>query len=204
MQFYALTNIGIISASFGLVCLCLLRGKIRLIGMVMWVSGVATTTLHQPAALYISDNVDQVMLRREDATYTMLRGTSRAFSTKDWMQTEALETVASKQSNANICDKDMCQFTLTGKRIAVIASDKNDDVLDAACKQRFDIIIAPRYIKKTRCKAPKIRIGKRELNRFGAHSLHVVHKELQIHTARNYPRTRLWLPAAPKERGSFY
>lgn len=213
MEFYALTPIGLVLAALGIMLLCLIRGSGRLAGIALWCIGLGTIAYHQPTTLYISKNVDQIMAQDVEGEYVMLRGTARAFAVEDWLQTEATQTAITKKAlaqnayvekNIIFCELDMCHLTYQQKKITVVTNPKNDEALNSACQQDADILIAPRYVKKARCPKPKIRIGRRELNRYGPHALYVNNNAIRITTARTIPRARLWLPPAPQEWGELY
>lgn len=194
----SLTQGGVLMAGLGLLLLCLLRGRVRLAGAALMLASLLTCLQHRPVDMFISREVQQVVLRLDDGRYTALRGTDRAFAVENWLQSEGQDTLVPKAESGIPCAEDICGFTRRGIRVLVVTSPKNDAALDKACREAPDLLVAPRWLNAERCPEPKQRLGKRELEEGGPHALRFTDNGLEV--ARSYEREkdrRLWQPEIP-------
>lgn len=202
LQLPSLSDSGLVLASAGLLMLCLLAGRIRLLGMVPLALGLATITGHIPADVLVSADAKQVMVRLENGEYTTLKGTGRAFSVEDWLRSEGKETLVPLKESGLDCDDRLCTYVRNGHTLVMVKKADGDAILDEVCHRQPDIMIAWRYLNAKRCPGPKMLIGRRELEAYGPHALWLDAGMVRVEHAREPEKgSRLWQAVPP---GSAY
>jgi competence protein ComEC len=189
------TDFGLMLAAFGLLWLCLMKTRARLLGVPVIAVGLATLTMHVPVDVFISADARQVMVRLPEGHYTTLKGTSRSFTVQNWLRAEGEDELVPLKETDLECDKTLCTYQQRGRTIIMVRKPQEDDVLDSACARPSDVLIAWRYLHPDRCPGPKMLIGRVELEGHGAHALRL--GEDGIHVSRTREKgqgERIWHP----------
>ncbi|MBY0408326.1 MAG: ComEC/Rec2 family competence protein, partial [Rickettsiales bacterium] len=188
-----LTDAGLALAALGLLWLCLWRGRLRLWGIPMLATALCTIAQHLPVDVYVSNGVKQVMARLPDGNYTTLKGTSRAYAVKTWLQHEAQSDLVPLKESGIPCESGICRYERGGHTLLMVTNTQTDTALNTACAQNPDILIAPRYLKKSRCPGPALLIGKNELEDFGPHALYM-NESVRVTRTHTPGQRRQWQP----------
>ena len=194
LHFPSPTDMGLMIASGGLLWLCLFTKPIRLLGLVAIAAGLSTISEHVPVDVFISSDARQVMVRLSDGHYTALRGTARSFTIQNWLRSEGEDELVPVKETDTQCDAIACMFSSGGHSVILIKKTY-DDVLEEACQQKVDVLIAWRYLHSDRCTGPAHLIGRAELETFGAHAVWFQKNGVRIMgTLRPEQGHRLWQP----------
>lgn len=167
------TDGGLIIASIGLMSVCLIRHRLRYVGLAMIAAGLATIALHEPVDVLIGQEARQVMVRLGDGHYTTLRGTNRSFNVQNWLRSEGQDALTPVKDTTAECDRSACVYKDARFSIAVLKKENDDDALAALCPQSVDVLVAWRYLHPEHCPGPKLLIGREEIEQFGTHALRV-------------------------------
>jgi competence protein ComEC len=194
LQFPSLTDAGLALAASGLLLLCLVAGHIRLLGVAGVALGVATIAQHMPADVLVSEDARQVMVRLPDGEFTTLKGTSRAYSVEDWLQSEGKEALVPLKETGIECDKETCTYKRHGHTLIMVKKAEGDAILDTVCQRQPEVMIAWRYLNARRCPGPAILIGRRELETHGPHALWLEPEGIRLKRTREPGEGRLWQP----------
>ena len=188
------TGFGLACATYGLLWLCLMIGKHRLFGLAFIALGLATISQHVPVDVLVSNDAHQVMVRLDSGHYTTFKGTARSFTVQNWLRSEGEdELVPLKETNID-CDKSLCTYQHNGYTLKMVKKPEQDEVLNAACSQSSDILIAWRYLDQRQCPGAANRIGRGELEKFGAYALWLDKGNLRIIPTRSNNGWRVWQP----------
>lgn len=197
----SLSLAGVMLAGLGLLWLCLWQGRLRLWGIPMLIIALLTIHQHQPIDMFISAGAKQVIVRLPGGGYTALKGTSRAYAVQSWLQSEGQGELVPLKESGIACDTYSCTYAKNGTQTLMVTQAQADSNLDKACKRAPDILIAPRYLHKTRCPGPRMLIGKSELEAYGPHAFRFKEGGI-IETLRTHepgtPR-RQWQPTDENE-----
>lgn len=195
----ALTEMGLLLATLGLLWICLWRGHLRWWGVPLIILSLATIHAHDPIDVFVSAGAKQVLVRLQNGHYTALKGTDRAYAVQSWLQSEAEAELIPLKESGIPCNTATCTYTKNGHTLIIVLHPQSITVLDRACAQTPDILIAQRYLKSSRC-AAKILVGKTELEAYGPHSFRLKPTGIQMQRTHeaNTPR-RLWQPATDVE-----
>ena len=194
LHFPSPTDMGLMIASGGLLWLCLFTKPIRLLGLVAIAAGLSTISEHVPVDVFISSDARQVMVRLSDGHYTALRGTARSVTRQNWLRSEGEDELVPVKETDTQCDAIACMFSSGGHSVILIKKTY-DDVLEEACQQKVDVLIAWRYLHSDRCTGPAHLIGRAELETFGAHAVWFQKNGVRIMgTLRPEQGHRLWQP----------
>lgn len=204
----SLSDAGVLLAAFGLLWLCLWQGRLRLWGIPMLLLALATIHRHRPVDVFVSAGARQVMLRLPDGRYTLLKGTTRAYAVRSWLQSEGQDMPVPLEESGISCDAATCTYRRNGHTLRMVTAKASegdaalDAALDAACALAPDILIAPRYLRASRCPGPKIRIGKSELESYGPHALYLTPAGVIVtRTRAPGAAPRHWQPPVAEEGG---
>jgi len=165
------SDAGLAAASFGLLWLCLMSQRWRLLGVPVMALGLATLTLHVPPDVLISGDARQVMVHTGGGHYAMLKGSGRSFTVQSWLRAEGEEELAPLDDADADCDDNGCSYRRNGHRLLLAGKKLDGEALDALCRKRADVLVAWRYLRYTKCTGPKQLVGRRQLEMYGAHAL---------------------------------
>lgn len=165
------SDAGLIVASFGLLWLCLMTRRWRILGVPIMALGLMTLTLHVPPDVLVSHDAHQVMVHTPDGHYVMLKGAARSFTAQSWLRAEGQEEAVALDDTDAECSKTLCDYRLGGYRLLVVKKPQDEAALASACHEKADLLIAWRYMSDSDCPGPKQRVGRRELEAHGAHAL---------------------------------
>ena len=187
-------GLGLACATFGLLWLCLMIGKHRLFGLAFIAFGLATISQHVPVDVLVSNDAHQVMVRLDSGHYTTLKGTARSFTVQNWLRSEGEDELTPLDESGIDCDKALCTYRHNGYTLKMVKKPDQDLVLNAACAQPSDILIAWRYLDEKQCPGAANRIGRGELEKFGAYALWLDKGKLRIIPTRTNDGWRMWQP----------
>lgn len=190
------TDAGLAMAALGIIWLCLIQSRVRLLGPFLIAGGLSTTAAHEPVDVLVSDDGKQVMARLSGGEYTMLKGTGRAFVAQNWLRTEGQkEFVPVKKTNI-VCDKTTCSYQRNGYWLIVVRKPDNEAALIAACATKAELLIAWAYMLPESCPGPVQFIGRSELENFGAHAIWLDKDAIRIQRTHDKgSHRRIWQPA---------
>lgn len=188
----SLTEWGFLLAVGGLLWLCLMQGRVRLLGILAIAIGMSTSALHRAPDVLIGDDARQVMVRLSDGEWGMLKGGSKAFTTEIWLRANAAEAALTPKQAAAVdtgvaCDRELCRYERDGIRLMVL---RKWEALPRACAENSDVLVVWRYVKPEECAGAALLIERGALEQFGAHALYfdngTIHAERSVR-----PRERL-------------
>lgn len=156
---------GMLVSAFGLMWLCLMRQRWRLLGIPLFIAGVATMALHRPPDVFISGDARQVMARTQDGGYTMLKGAARSFTAQAWLRAEGKSAAVPRAETDVQCDRAACRYR------NVIVLKHPQEAVEEACTEHADVLVAWWYLHRAECPGPLVLIGRDELEKYGAHTL---------------------------------
>ena len=188
------SDVGLIACTFGLLWLCLMTQKWRLLGILPIAAGLATMALHVSPDLLVSADMRQVMARTDDGQYTMLKGSGRGFVAQDWLRSEGQEEFVALKKTGIDCDRVWCDYTHNGHRVLVLKKPEDENVLKQLCAEKADILIAWDYLTRQNCPAPLLLIGRGEAEQYGAHALWLAPEGVRVIRAQERKDNRLWHP----------
>jgi len=188
------SDAGLIACAFGLLWLCLMTQKWRLVGLAFIAVGLSTMALHVPPDVLISNDMRQVMARTDDGGYTMLKGAGRAFVAQSWLRAEGQDEVVPVKETDIECDKVFCDYTHNGHRVLVLKKPSDDEALKTLCAEKADILIAWDYLTRDNCPIPMMLLGRGEVEQGGAYELWLNPDDIKLLRAQERKDNRLWHP----------
>ena len=178
----------------GLMWLCLMTERWRLLGVLCIAAGLSTMALHVLPDVLIANDMRQVMARTSDGGYTLLKGAERSFVAQSWLRAEGQEeAVPVKETNIE-CDKISCVYEHGGYRILLLKKPSDEEALKVLCNQKADILIAWNYVSRDNCLGPAQLIGRGEVETGGAYELWLNPEGIKIARAQEKKDNRLWHP----------
>lgn len=202
LHFPAPSDLGLVISTTGLLWLCIIRAKWRVFGIPLIIAGLCTIALHRPPDMLIGHDMRQVMARLDDGEYTLLKGSAKSFTGEDWLRAEGQDAAVPLKNSGVECDREICRYRAKGREIIVIKSDKDEALLESACRENADILAAWRYLTRESCPGPQRVIGRNELETHGAHELWLGGKGISIARVREGDGRRAWqLPVEPEGDG---
>ena len=188
------TDTGLMLAALGLLWLCLMKTRARLLGFPVIALGLATLTAHVPVDVFIGADARQVMVRLAEGRYTTLRGTARSFTVQNWLRAEGEDELVSLKETDMECDKTLCTYHHHGRTLILVKKPQETNVLDSACGKPSDVLIAWWYLHPDRCPGAKMLIGRAELENHGAHTLRFGDTIQISRTREKGEGQRIWHP----------
>ncbi len=180
---YAPTQTGMVVAAFGMIWLCLMRGRIALLGIPLFVIGMATMGLHISPDVFISGDGRQVMVRLEDGRYTMLKGSGEGFTAQAWLKAEGQEQTVKPRDAGVECTREHCIATVHHQKIEVLKKPQYNAIRYEACAEEGGILTSWWYLDAAHCPGPTLIIDRKALETYGAHTLQFkANGEVQLHT----------------------
>ncbi len=191
--------VGLSLCVLGMLWLALWRGRIHVLGWVFLISGLLCSLNYTPPDMLISEDAKALMVRRMDGSYMLLKGTTRNFTTKNWLTLVGVSDVPALRKGKNFglpeddvyCTQGYCIYTREGVSIAIVPFE---DALGAACAQEAKAVIALFPLPSYECVDAVLRIGAETLEREGAHALYVENGTITLHTAAEIRGQRPWSP----------
>ncbi|MBV8939340.1 MAG: ComEC/Rec2 family competence protein, partial [Alphaproteobacteria bacterium] len=181
------TTAGLMLAAFGLLFLCLMRARWRLLGVPAMIIGVASAALNPAPDLLISRDGRQVMARLPDGRFTLLKGSFRSFTAQAWLRAAAAaQGMKLSEADATLCDGGLCTIAREGR---VLRFAKTPEALAVACATPADVVAA--LWKVESCPSAGTLLDRESLTRFGAHALYVRAEGVRVesvYTAEETPR----------------
>jgi len=187
------SDTGLVLAAFGLLFLCLAVGRHRFIGIGFIALGLATIAQHVPVDVLVSNDARQVMVRLDNGHYAALRGTARSFTIQNWLRSEGEDVLVPLKETGIECDKSTCVFH-HHDRTLILVKNPEDDAVMAACVQPSDVLIAWRYLNPEQCPGAQLRLGRGELEHFGAMALWLNSDGVKVAHTREQAGKRIWQP----------
>lgn len=151
--------------------------------------------------LYVSAKGDVVALRGREGHLQAPTGRKGRFILNKWLQADgdprevaeirAIEIPANGEAGADYqtlhCDENACTGERKGKRITLV---KTANALKEACNHA-DIVIYRRRVTRP-CSHPQLLLSGQQLKRGGAHAIYFRDDKIQIKTAEEKRRHRIW------------
>lgn len=188
------SDAGLLLCVLGLLLLCLIKGRVRFIGIIVGVAGLATISQHVPIDVLVGEDGRQIMVRLDSGQYTALKGTMRSFTIQNWLRSQGEEDLVPVKDSGIDCDKSLCTYFHGGYRLKIVRKPHDEAALYAACTQPSDMVIAWRIINATNCPKAGTLIGRNELEKDGAHAIWLDTEGIRIQHTRQNLRHRIWQP----------
>ncbi len=182
-----LSDAGFTLAALGLLWMCLWRSRVRLFGAAAIVLGISTMALYRPPLLLVSGDARQALLRQEDGSYALMKGSARGFTVQAW-----LSRLAQEKASAVDCAEEVCHVSRQGKRIAVITHWRG--ARQACAEANVDAVVALAYLRDHECPDVPLRIDRAALASKGALALYTEGGELKAEYAADTRGKRPWVP----------
>lgn len=166
----SLSGWGFALCVLGLLWLCLLRSRLRLVGALLVIVGVLSAGLYVPPDVFISDDGKQIAVKLEDGKLGLLKGSARAFDVEVWMRRGGFrEAVAKKELEDSVtCESDICRIAHMPP-FAVITGMK---ALEAVCAIEEEQIISAIYVRRKACMEGRVLVDRNDLEVKGAHVIY--------------------------------
>ena len=145
------SDMGLTACAFGLMWLCLMTQKWRLLGIPVIALGLSTMAFHVSPDVLISNDMRQVMARTPEGEYTMLKGAARSFVAQSWLRAEGKDDVVPVKETDIECDKVSCDYRRDSYRILLLKKPSEEEALKELCAQKADVLIAWDYISRDNC-----------------------------------------------------
>jgi len=167
------TDGGFMCVVFGIIWVYFWKTRLRWLGIVIALAGMATAFSYQIPDLFISADGKHISARLENGDMVVLRGRENNFSATTWLRIGLQNEYADEEAANQHCDDKGCIFTLKGKTIAILddAEALNDDCFSS------DIVIINENVDKASCKAPLV-IDKTMLQTQGAMTVSIQNGKL--------------------------
>jgi len=151
--------------------ICLWLGKIRWLGIIPILAGIAMIPMTPRADVLILNTGKLFAVRDDNGILRISSGRSGKFARNIWIEREGGEGHAFwKEKNSSIfCDENACIYR--NKNGRMVSFVKEFQALEQDCAAA-DVVISALYIKRKLCRKPELLIAKSELRRQGAHALY--------------------------------
>ncbi len=188
--------------TFGVIWLVLLKGTIRVIGLVPLLAGLVMALSAKGYDLlldeklqsiaYIDDRVEQAKPR-----YHLLGIKKKKSRLERWLKFSgrhytkySSQKATAQNSYRFICDREVCMFTVKNQKISVV---KHPLALREECQSANIVILDfPLSDKAGSCKQPLLVITKTELRKKGAYGLNITGKQVQYVSVSDLTGKRPW------------
>jgi competence protein ComEC len=158
----AMSRLGILSATAGLLWLCLWRCRWRLIGVPFVIAGMVTPAFYRAPDLYVTSDGRQIGVRLDDGGLAV-SGDPKSFETQIWLRRDGLAAAAPWTSSGEVrCDRLGCLAERKGYRLAFV---RDQAALADDCRVA-ELIVAPMPV--LRCPSARTILDSRRLRRSGA------------------------------------
>lgn len=174
--------------AFGILWLALWRGRVRLLGLVIFAAGAALAPLKAAPDVLVDRFAGVVALRNADGALVPSSGRKARYVVGQWLLADgdgASPAKAARREGWN-CDKAACRGEVQGRSIIYLLDDKSQ----ADCGGR-DIVIAA-FPLRGRCGTAAVRIDRFDVWRSGAQAIFVEAGGMRIETAAQGTGARPW------------
>jgi competence protein ComEC len=185
---------GLLTLSFGLAVLCLLRTRLRLIGAAMILMGLLSPLMATVPDLLVSSDARLIALRRGSTLMIEKRSGASKFEIEAveryWATDgEPTEFPANGRAGPLECDASACRFTKRGVVVLLPRRESQVDCAGAAA------VVAPFPLRDACAGLPQV--DRFSVWRDGAASVRIVAGGVRIETDRDWRGTRPWVPPSP-------
>lgn len=190
---------GILFIASGFLWLCLIKGKIRLIGLVAAFVGLISPYVIQKPDILIDDKTSLFAVRDETGELVLSSTSKNKFFAKRWLEKEAVEDYKSlknwekgwiyNDNNVMRCDYWGCSYIAKGYKIAFL--NNADAVKEDCLRDDIDILISKVPVRG-RCNAVYV-IDRFDVWRNGAYAIWLGKSgDIKIKSVADSKGKRLW------------
>jgi len=196
------TVIGMVVAASGAALLCLLAGRVRLVGIPVMLLGFALGPLYSMPDILVERTAANVAFRNAHGELVFANPRKGRFAAEKWLVANGEEAdlkEAAARSGWN-CTARACTATIKGRRLAYWRKAEGEDAAPLSCAG-IDILIAD-YPLRGACRDIALRIDRFDVWRNGAHALRLSTSAVEVETERGTAGARPWVvvPEARKDR----
>ena len=165
---------GLVTLSFGLLWLCLLRGKVRFLAALPTLLGFASIALVHSPDILISDSAKLIAVKDAAGDYWLSSARAEKLTAETWLKrngqakAETFNRAGTSASDIIACDAIGCIYHASGQPIGIAFAG---DALPEDC-DTTDVVISLEPVRGS-CRKPKLVIDRFDLFDNGAHALWV-------------------------------
>jgi competence protein ComEC len=182
---------GLLAAVFGGLWLCLWRGRLRWLGLPLFLVALVTPGLDDPPDLIADGRARLFALRDADGRLALSSRSVGRYAGGVWLRRNGQDTPASWPAAGMRCDSMACIGEVRG-RVAAFVFDSR--ALAEDCRLA-DVIVGSVAVGRS-CRAPVV-IDRFDLFCKGAHALYFTSAGVRVETARELRGLRPWTRRAP-------
>ena len=174
--------------ALGILWLALWRGRVRLLGLVIFTAGAAMAPFKAAPDVLVDRFAGVVALRNADGALVPSSGRKARYVVGQWLLADGDGASPAQAAGREgwSCDKAACRGKVQGRSIIYLLDDKSG----ADCGGS-DIVIAA-FPLRGRCGAAAVRIDRFDVWRSGAQAIFVEAGAMRIETAAQGTCTRPW------------
>ena len=184
------TNAGLGLFALGGLWLCLWSQRVRWLGVVPMLCGLATITQFSAPDILISENMKQQAIYLPSGKLVLIAGRKSDFVVKEWQNQLAVEDVLlprDVESTELTCDDSACIYRKDGQVASFL---KQVDAREEDCATAQ--LVISRNVMLDGCAAP-IRITPEMASKEGAHAIWLTKAGMQVKTVRGELGNRPWV-----------
>ncbi len=138
---------GFVAIVAGGLWLALWITRLRLLGIIPVVAGLATIAFFTPYDVIVSDDAKRVAYRSRANQWVMLRGDVDSYEAETWLRSQGAETMlarteAKKTVTELACDATSCMVTRDGRTVVVAIRKSRDNL----CESGADLVVTDQYL----------------------------------------------------------
>ncbi len=188
----------LVAAGFGLLWLCLWRGRWRLAGIAGLAIAAVFCVMARPPGILVNGDADRVALRMSDGTLAMSTLRRDAFAREAWSRMSGDVAQVPWPGAGEVspydtlrCDRLACLYRVPDGPLVSVVSDPGALAEDCATAD-FIVALVP---VKVACPAPLGVIDRFDLWRWGAHAITFTGEGVAVDTLARERGIRPWSPA---------
>jgi competence protein ComEC len=180
----------IIVMVIGAAVLCIGAGRLRFLGVAVFMFGLITTQLATRPQILIEERGSNVAVRDQAGHYIFANDKGGKFAAEKWLQDNGeITTVAEASALAGwTCEDNMCFTDLADKSVGYA---RQQTTADWTCPP-VDILIADFPLRRA-CLDIKTRIDRFDVWKQGAHAIYIVGDSVEIKTVKTEQGDRPWV-----------
>ncbi|MBM3510936.1 MAG: ComEC family competence protein [Alphaproteobacteria bacterium] len=192
----AMPRWGLLSATVGLLWLCLWVGRWRWLGLSLLAAGLASPATHRPPDLYVEAEMRQVAVRTESGGLA-ITGDPTSFTAEIWLRRDGLLAAdpwpRSEERSGLRCDGAGCVARFGDSLVALALADR---ALAEDCREAT--LVLTRLGADRRCRGMTTVIDRWARHEQGAMAIWIEADGPRIETTRAYRGERPWVQAAQR------
>jgi competence protein ComEC len=187
-------------SAFGAVCLALLKGKARIVGILMIAGGAVIGTRTAMPDILVNRIASNAAILNEQGELVPMLARKDRFAVERWLTANGEEAAPAEAAKRKgwTCADFRCTATVKGKSIIAVMEGVK---LPLDCKGA-DIVIAGFPLREN-CRQILTRIDRFSVWRRGTHALHISVEGITMVTARDLQGERPWVVRpSPRRKAS--